>query len=155
MTSEKSEEYLESIHKLEQIERPVRPSKLAEHLNVSPPAVAEMIKKLVRDGYVERTEDNGILLTIEGEKRAVGLVRQHRLWERFLTDVLGLSWDKVHDRLAVSSMWPRLRCRTASSVCWPIPIPVRTAIPFPAKTAFTGGRLHVPSVNSRPVSVAQ
>ncbi|MCL5265680.1 MAG: metal-dependent transcriptional regulator [Chloroflexi bacterium] len=97
MTSAKVEEYLEAIHKLEQIDRPVRAHRLAECLKVSPPSVAEMLKKLCREGFVERTADMGILLTEKGEKAAIGLVRQHRLWERFLTDVLGISWDKVHD----------------------------------------------------------
>jgi len=36
-------------------------------------------------------------LTDIGVERALGVIRQHRLWERFLTDVLGMSWDKVHD----------------------------------------------------------
>ena len=97
MTSAKTEEYLEAIHKLEQAGGPVRPHKLAENLKVSPPAVAEMLRRLAQEGFVERTADMGILLTPAGEKAAIAIVRQHRLWERFLTDVLGLPWDKVHD----------------------------------------------------------
>ncbi len=97
MPSDKMEEYLEAIHKLEQEGKPVRPHKLAENLKVSPPAVAEMLRSLTQNGFVERTDDSGILLTPAGEKAAVGVVRQHRLWERFLTDKLGLPWHKVHD----------------------------------------------------------
>lgn len=96
MASPKTEEYLEAIHKISQADGPVRVHKLAECLKVSPSAVTDMLRKMVRDGYVERTSD-GILLTQKGEKAAIGLVRQHRLWERFLTDILGISWDKVHD----------------------------------------------------------
>jgi DtxR family Mn-dependent transcriptional regulator len=98
VTSAKTEEYIEAIHKLAQVEPPVRVNRLAESLKVSPSSVTEMLKKMVRDGYVERTPETGIALTQKGEKMAVGLVRGHRLWERFLTDVLGLSWDKVHEK---------------------------------------------------------
>ncbi len=96
VTSAKVEEYLEAIYKLAQTDGHVRVHKLSECLKVSPSAVTDMLKKMARDGYIERVQE-GIVLTQKGEKAAVGLVRQHRLWERFLTDILGISWDKVHD----------------------------------------------------------
>ncbi|MBI4743519.1 MAG: metal-dependent transcriptional regulator [Actinobacteria bacterium] len=97
MPSASVEEYLEIIYKLQQEEHPVRASKLAKQLDVSAASVTEMIKKLSENGYVNRTSDLGICLTQKGEKAALKLIRKHRLIERFLTDVLGISWDKVHD----------------------------------------------------------
>ena len=40
---------------------------------------------------------NSVSLTAEGSRAALTTIRRHRLWERFLTDILGLRWDKVHD----------------------------------------------------------
>ncbi len=97
MPSVKVEEYLEAIYKLQHTDRQVRASRLAEQLRVSPASVAERLKRLAREDYVERTSDLGISLTHKGEVAALRLVRKHRLSERFLTDILGLSWDKVHD----------------------------------------------------------
>lgn len=97
MSSPSEEEYLEAIYKLQQIEQPVRPSRIATHLNLSGASVAEMIRKLVERDLIQRYPDASVALTEKGKQRAVSLVRKHRLSERFLTDVLGLSWDKVHD----------------------------------------------------------
>lgn len=97
MPSASVEEYLEILYKLQQEEHPVRASKLAEQLGISAASVTEMVKKLSTNGYVNRTADLGICLTLKGEKAALKLIRKHRLIERFLTDVLGISWDKVHD----------------------------------------------------------
>lgn len=90
------EEYLAAVYKLQQDEHPVRGSKLSEYLGVSPAAITDMVKRLSDEGYVYRTKDLGICLTANGERSAISLVRKHRLAERFLTDVLGLSWDKAH-----------------------------------------------------------
>lgn len=97
MTTTKTEEYLEAIYKVEQKDRSVRASKLAEHLGVSPASVAEMLKRMSERGLIERGTDASVTLTPSGKKAALELVRKHRLSERFLTDILGLPWDKVHD----------------------------------------------------------
>ncbi len=97
MKSAAVEEYLEAIYKLQQEEHPVRSSLLASHLRISPASITEMVKKLADAGLVYRSSDSGICLTEEGERQALQLVRKHRLAERFLTDVLGISWDKAHE----------------------------------------------------------
>lgn len=97
MTTAKTEEYLEAIYKVEQTDNTVRASRLAEHMGVSPASVAEMLKRLAERGLIERGEDASVSLTPAGKKAALEMVRKHRLSERFLTDVLGLPWDKVHD----------------------------------------------------------
>jgi DtxR family Mn-dependent transcriptional regulator len=61
-----------------------------------------MIRKLHAQGLVEHVPYRGVVLTEAGEREALLLLRRHRLWERFLADVLGLGWDEVHqeaDRL--------------------------------------------------------
>src|ERR1700745_3139823 len=56
-----------------------------------------MIGRLERDGYITRAGDKSISFTTSGEEHAEGIVRRHRLIERFLTDVLGIPWDEVHE----------------------------------------------------------
>ncbi len=97
MASENIEEYLETIYKLEQEASPVSTSALAEQLGISSASVSEMAVKLAEQGLVTRQPYRGVILTAKGRSRALILIRRHRLWERFLTDVLGLSWDQVHD----------------------------------------------------------
>lgn len=90
------EEYLEAIYKMEQ-EGPVIAARLAERMEVSPPTVADMLKRLSENGFVRASRRDGVKLTKKGTETAETLVRRHRLWERFLTDVLGLNWDEVHE----------------------------------------------------------
>jgi len=97
MASENIEEYLEAIYKLEQDVSPVTTSALAKQLRISPASVSEMAGKLAEQDLVTRELYKGIILTAEGKHQALIVIRRHRLWERFLTDVLGLSWDLVHE----------------------------------------------------------
>src|SRR4030042_2682855 len=97
MRSERVEEYLEAISKRQKTEMPVSTSSLAADLGVSLPAVTDMIRRLESDGLIEYEPNKGVLLTAEGSRAALSTIRRHRLWERFLTDILGLRWDKVHD----------------------------------------------------------
>jgi DtxR family Mn-dependent transcriptional regulator len=97
MTSESVEGYLKTIYKLEQDVSPVTTSALAEELGISSASVSEMAGKLAEQGLVTREPYKGMALTVRGKRQALILIRRHRLWERFLTDVLGLSWDQVHD----------------------------------------------------------
>ncbi|MBN2099951.1 MAG: metal-dependent transcriptional regulator [Dehalococcoidia bacterium] len=97
MGSERVEEYLEAIFKRQAKETPVSTSALAEDLKVSLPAVTDMMKRLQDSGFIEYEPNKGVSLTGEGRQKAVSIVRRHRLWERFLTDILGLKWDKAHE----------------------------------------------------------
>ncbi len=89
------EEYCETIFELAEDDIRVVQARIAERLAVSRPSVSEMIKRLEAEGYVETTE-HVIRLTAEGRALAERVVRRHRLAERFLTDVLGLSWAFAH-----------------------------------------------------------
>ena len=91
------EEYLEAIYKMLQGDGPLIAARLAERMDVSPPTVADMLKRLQESGLVKVSRKNGITLTKKGYESAEKLVRRHRLAERLLTDVLGLSWDEVHE----------------------------------------------------------
>ncbi len=89
------EEYCEAIFELAEDDLDVIQARIAERLNVSRPAVSEMIRKMEREGFI--SSDNGqIALTADGESLATRVVRRHRIAERFLTDVLGLSWTQAH-----------------------------------------------------------
>lgn len=95
MPSATIEEYLEAIYKLAE-KGPVRPSQLADAMGVSAPTVTATLGRLQAAGLVERP-DGGVELTHAGRRGALDIIRRHRLAERFLVDVLGLSWDEVHD----------------------------------------------------------
>jgi DtxR family Mn-dependent transcriptional regulator len=88
------EEYCECIFELDEDDVDVIQARIAERLQVSRPAVSEMIRKLEAEGLV--TNDGAILLTERGLGLAQQVVRRHRLAERFLTDVLKLSWAEAH-----------------------------------------------------------
>jgi DtxR family Mn-dependent transcriptional regulator len=89
------EEYCEAIFELKEDDLDVIQARIAERLSVSRPAVSEMIRRLTADGLVN--VDGGITLTTNGLALAERVVRRHRLAERFLTDVLGLSWAEAHE----------------------------------------------------------
>lgn len=97
MTSESIEMYLKSICELEINQSPVAISQLAQRLGVSSPSTIEMVKRLAEQELVTHTPYKGVELTERGRKRAHNILRRHRLWERFLTDKLGLAWESVHD----------------------------------------------------------
>lgn len=88
------EEYCETIFELEEDDVAVIQARMAERLQVSRPAVSEMIKRLETEGLI--TTDGAIRLTPAGQGLAQRVVRRHRLAERFLTDMLGLSWAEAH-----------------------------------------------------------
>jgi len=88
------EEYCETIFELREDEVDVIQARIAERLEVSRPAVSEMIRRLEAAGLV--SIDGAIKLTESGNTLAEKVVRRHRLAERFLTDILGLSWADAH-----------------------------------------------------------
>ncbi len=95
--SESREEYLEAIFKLTQQPGGATISHVAEELGLAAPSVSQMVARLAGEGLVERDAASRIVLTAEGRREALRLVRRHRLSERFLTDYLDLPWDQVHD----------------------------------------------------------
>jgi DtxR family Mn-dependent transcriptional regulator len=96
------QDYLKEIYKLEAAGRRVTTSALAEALEVSPPSVTSMLKKLATLGLVKHERYHGATLTEPGERVALEVIRHHRLIEQYLVETLGLPIDAVHveaDRL--------------------------------------------------------
>jgi DtxR family Mn-dependent transcriptional regulator len=91
------EEYLQSMFWLEEAGLQINGANMARAMQLSPPTVHEMIGRLEGDGYVERADDKSLTFTERGRSEAQAIVRRHRLIERFLTDVLGIPWDEVHE----------------------------------------------------------
>ncbi len=91
------EEYLQTIFWLMEAGLPITGANIAKAMQLSPPTVHEMIKRLEKDGYVTRSADKILHLTEEGRVEAEQITRRHRMIERFLTDVLGIPWDEVHE----------------------------------------------------------
>jgi DtxR family transcriptional regulator, Mn-dependent transcriptional regulator len=91
------EEYLQIMFWLEEAKLPITGANIARAMQLSPPTVHEMIGRLEKDGYVSRAPDKSLRFTSEGREQAGAIVRRHRLIERFLTDVLGIPWDEVHE----------------------------------------------------------
>ena len=92
------EEYLQSIFWLQEAGLPMTAANLGRAMQLSAPTVHEMIVRLERDGYVHRDESKRLEFTDSGRRHAEGIVRRHRLIERFLTDVLNIPWDEVHEQ---------------------------------------------------------
>jgi len=91
------QDYLKALYQLHGDQRPVPTGDLAQRLSISSPSVSEMVAKLSAQGLVEHDRYRGQQLTRDGRKVALELVRHHRLLEMFLVQVLGYSWDEVHD----------------------------------------------------------
>ncbi|MBN8866144.1 MAG: metal-dependent transcriptional regulator [Solirubrobacterales bacterium] len=91
------EEYLQTIFWLMEAGLPITGANIARAMQLSPPTVHEMVKRLERDGYVTRSADKILHLTETGRVEAEQITRRHRMIERFLTDVLGIPWDEVHE----------------------------------------------------------
>ena len=89
------EEYCECIFELREDNVDIIQARLVERLGVSRPSVSEMIKRMELEGLIT-VRGQKIALTNTGDQLAERVVRRHRIAERFLTDVLKLSWSQAH-----------------------------------------------------------
>jgi DtxR family transcriptional regulator, Mn-dependent transcriptional regulator len=96
-TSASQEDYLKAIWELVQEEQTPISARLAEDLDVTPPAVTAALKRMTRGGYLRVLRNGRIELTPRGKEIAKHLVLRHRLAEKLLTDVLGLEWSRAHE----------------------------------------------------------
>ena len=90
-------EYLAEIYRLQEYEPMVSTTSLAEKLEVSPPAVPRMLKRLRNVGLVNHVPYEGVTLTERGEHEALKELRRHRVLEVFLVEVMGFNWDDAHE----------------------------------------------------------
>jgi DtxR family Mn-dependent transcriptional regulator len=96
--SQSVEDYLKTIYKLEnETEGGVSTSDLAKDMNVSNASVTNMVKRLSGMKLVDYESYYGTRLTDTGKKIALEIIRHHRLLELYLKEVMGYSWDEVHD----------------------------------------------------------
>src|SRR6202051_934109 len=98
--SESTDDYLKAILELSgPDDNPVASNALAERLGVRAASVSGMLQKLsvARSSFVLYKRHHGVRLSPSGRKRALEIVRHHRLLERFLHDVLDYSWEEVHE----------------------------------------------------------
>jgi DtxR family Mn-dependent transcriptional regulator len=112
------EEYLQTMFWLEEAGLQINGANIARAMQLSPPTVHEMIGRLEGDGYVERADDKSLTFTERGRGEAEAIVRRHRLIERFLTDVLGIPWDDVHEEAErlEHAMSPVLEARMLAAI---------------------------------------
>ena len=112
------EEYLQIIYWLMEAELPITGANIARAMQLSPPTVHEMVGRLEQDGYVTRSADKSLEFTASGQEHAAGIVRRHRLIERFLTDVLGIPWHEVHEEAErlEHAMSPVLEARMLAAI---------------------------------------
>ena len=112
------EEYLQTIFWLHEAGLPMTGANVARAMQLSAPTVHEMVGRLERDGYITRAADKSISFTADGLEHAETIVRRHRLIERFLTDVLKIPWDDVHEEAErlEHAMSPNLEARMLEAI---------------------------------------
>jgi DtxR family transcriptional regulator, Mn-dependent transcriptional regulator len=97
MRTVSEENYLKAVWFLSGETGFVNTNALAEHLNMRPSSITDMVRKLSQKGYLHHAPYKGVALSNEGEQIALGILRKHRLWEVFLVEHLGFGWEDVHE----------------------------------------------------------
>lgn len=112
------EEYLESLFWLFEAGLPMTGANLARAMQLSAPTVHEMLGRLERDRYIVRDLERVIDFTPAGRRHAEHIVSRHRMIERFLTDVVGVPWDDVHEEAEQleHAMTPRFEAYVRATV---------------------------------------
>jgi DtxR family Mn-dependent transcriptional regulator len=91
------EDYLKAIYRLESESGAAQTSAIAEELDIAPPSVSGMVKRLSESGLIEHLPYRGVQLTPAGRREALNMLRRHRVIESYLMERLGYDWDSVHD----------------------------------------------------------
>jgi len=95
--SQSVEDYLKAIYKLQSPEKEATTSSISNALDVSSASATNMVKRLAEMGLVDYESYKGAKLTDAGRNVALEIIRHHRLLELYLLEVMGYSWDEVHD----------------------------------------------------------
>lgn len=97
MISFTEENYLKAIYHLSGGgERAVLTNELAEAMQTKAASVTDMVKRLSAKSLIAYEKYYGVKITAQGKQQALQIVRKHRLWETFLVEKLGFTWDEVH-----------------------------------------------------------
>lgn len=99
--SASTEDYLKAVFSLLQDGDAASTNDLAEKLGISAGSVSAMVKRLDEEGLLEHVPYRGVTLTPEGERVALRVLRRHRLLELYLTEELGVPWNRVHEEAEV------------------------------------------------------
>jgi DtxR family transcriptional regulator, Mn-dependent transcriptional regulator len=92
-----TEMYLKAILELEEDGQVPMRARISERLDHSGPTVSQTVARMERDGLLTLAEDKQLVLTEEGRRTAVEVMRKHRLAELLLAEVIGLEWEHLHD----------------------------------------------------------
>jgi DtxR family Mn-dependent transcriptional regulator len=90
------EDYLKTIYHLSSQGGFAATSDIAAMLDVAPPSVSGMVKRLSETGLIEHVPYRGVQLTAQGRRAALRMIRRHRVLELFLMQRLGYDWGGVH-----------------------------------------------------------
>lgn len=96
MISQTEENYLKALYKLTNLKGEVSVNEISKHLAIKMPTVNSMVKRLAEKGLVHYESYKPIKLTKEGSKKAVLIIRKHRLTEMYLVEKMGFGWENVH-----------------------------------------------------------
>ena len=96
MLSQAVEDYLKTIYKLQSGDA-VSTNEVAGALEVSSASATNMIKRLAKMGLAKHESYKGVILTETGKKVALEIIRHHRLLELYLKEVMGYSWENIHE----------------------------------------------------------
>lgn len=97
MYTESIEDYLKIIYEIQKESEKVNTNAISDKLGVSPASVTSMMKKLSEKKLITHKPYQGVKLTGPGRKIALEVIRHHRLVELYLSEALGVPWDKVHE----------------------------------------------------------
>jgi DtxR family Mn-dependent transcriptional regulator len=131
MLSSTALEYLQAIYNITAEGDPVVGARLAEKFRVAPASVTEMLHRLERENYIKMDRSTGPMLTSEGLTAAESTLRQHRLAERFLLEVLGMDWITAHEEAhsLQHAMTPAIEQRVVAVLGNPTTCPHGNPIP--------------------------
>jgi DtxR family Mn-dependent transcriptional regulator len=97
MLTSTMQDYLKAIFIILEQQDRATTSAMAERLNVAPASVTSMLKKLSKLKLITYERYQGVRFTRAGEKSALEIIRHHRLLERYLSEALGVPWERVHE----------------------------------------------------------
>lgn len=98
MLSQTEENYIKAIFKINERDgKSASTNAIATLINTAAASVTDMVKRLATKNLVNYEKSKGVTLTTEGGRIATSLIRKHRIWEVFLCEKLGYSWDECHD----------------------------------------------------------
>ena len=97
MISLTEENYLKALYRLSQEKKEITVKDIAKSLGIKMPTVNSMVKKLADKKFIKYEKYKAIELTDKGKKQALYILRKHRLTELFLSKVMGMGWEEVHD----------------------------------------------------------